>query len=112
MATYTAQFLSGGAANGTSILIAATSSPGDLIHTVTDMEELELYIHNVHTSAVKAYVQWGETTAGKDIVLSIPAQDGLTFAIPNLRLANGLVIRVYADITNKLLVLGSPNRKT
>lgn len=116
MATYSKQLLSG-SSNGQPILIAATASPGTLIHTATssvvDFDETWLWCQNTSGSAVNLTIQYGGTTApNNSFTLSMAAASGLYLLVPGLILNNGLVVRAFAGTTNVLTIAGFVNRIT
>lgn len=116
MAIYSKQLLSG-SSNGQPILIAATASPGTLIHTATssvvDFDETWLWCQNTSGSAVNLTIQYGGTTApNNSFTLSMAAASGLYLLVPGLILNNGLVVRAFAGTTNVLTIAGFVNRIT
>jgi hypothetical protein len=116
MATYTKAKLSG-STNGRGILVAATATPGTLIHTATStggaLDEVWLYLTNNHTAPVTVTFEWGGTTSPNDrVVLAIAAQSGLVLVIPGLVLDGGVVVRVFAATTNVISVHGFVNQIT
>lgn len=119
MATYTKSILSG-STDGRGILVAATSSPGTLIHTgptaTTSIDEIWLYAMNTSTSAVKLTVQWGGTTSPNDeIEQTIAAESGLVLIAPGLILrgnATALIVRAFAATTNVITIHGYDNSIT
>lgn len=116
MAIYSKQLLSG-SSNGQPILIAATASPGTLIHTATssvvDFDETWLWCQNTSGSSVNLTIQYGGTTApNNSFTLSMAAASGLYLLVPGLILNNGLVVRAFAGTTNVLTIAGFVNRIT
>jgi len=114
MATYSKIPLSG-STNGRMIAVAATSTPGTLIHTATSSttyeDEIWIYAVNSSTSAVKLTVEWGGTTANTDhIELTITGESGLVLVSPGLVLQNSLVVRAFAGTTNVINIAGYVNR--
>jgi uncharacterized membrane protein YjjP (DUF1212 family) len=114
MATFSKRFLSG-STNGRQILVAATASPGTLIHTATtgttSIDEVWIYAVNSSINAVKLTVQFGGTTVNSDdIELSILPESGLTLVVPGLPLQNSLEVRAFASVTNVINISGYVNR--
>lgn len=114
MATFSKLILSG-STNGRQIPVAATATPGTLIHTAVSgtsgMDEIWLYAVNSSSSAVKLTVEWGGTTANTDhIELTIAAESGLVLLSPGLVLNNGLAVRAFAGTTNVINISGYVNR--
>ena len=113
MATYTKNKLSG-STNGKQIKVAATATPGTLIHTAvsgtSSWDEVWIYVTNSSTAAVEITIEWGEATApdGNNKV-TIPPKAGLYVVVPGLILQNSLEVRAFAATTNVLLVSGYVN---
>lgn len=116
MAAYTKKQLSG-SSNGRQILVAATASPGTLIHTavagIVDMDEVWLYVTNNHTANLALTLQLGGTTSPNDLVqLTVPFKQGLYLILPGVPFNNGVIIRAFAGTTNLLSISGWVNRIT
>lgn len=114
MATFTKQKFSG-STNGRQIKVAATATPGTLIHTsvagLVDWDEIWVYATNNHTAALTLVLQWGGTTSPDDLIqMSIPSKTGLYLIIPGLVLNNGLILRAYAGSANLICLSGWVNR--
>jgi len=114
MATFTKLLLSG-STNGKAILVAATASPGTIIHTAvagtSSLDEIWLYAVNSSDTPVKLTIEWGETTAPNgNIEVTIPGESGLTMVAPGLLLQNSLVVRAFADTANVICIHGYVNR--
>jgi len=114
VATYSKIILSG-STNGRPIKVAATSTPGTLIHTAvagtSSLDELHLYAVNSSASAVKLTVEFGGTTSPDDLIeFTVPAEDGLYLVIPGLPLQNGLAVRAFAGSGNVINIVGFVNR--
>lgn len=117
MASFSKEILSG-SVDGRAIKIAATGSPGTLIHTgsptATVLEEVWLYCQNTDTTARKLTIEWGGTTSPDDqIEVTVLAESGLVLVVPGLILkgnATPLVIRAFAATTNVLTIHGYVNR--
>jgi hypothetical protein len=106
-----------GSTDGRRIKIAATSSPGTLIHTgptsTTALHDIFLNLFNTHTSAVDVVFEWGGTTDPDDLVQfsSLPAKAvarGAEFSHRGVIKGNStaLVVRAYATVANKVTVGG------
>ena len=112
MATYTKGFLSG-STNGRQVKVAATTTPGTLIHTAhaTAKDEIWIWAVNSDTTPRKLTIEFGGTTAPDDIIeLTIPAEAGLLMVIPGLILSNSLVVRAFCASANVVTVSGYVNR--
>jgi hypothetical protein len=103
--------------DGRGVLVAATASPGTLIHTAlsslsaNEWDEVWLRAVNTSGSAVKLTVEWGGTTSPDDQVeITIPAESGLTEVIPGHVLQNGALVRAFAATANVIAVHGFVNR--
>ena len=106
-----------GSVDGKGVKVAATASPGTLLHTALASKAAnewdEIYIKAVNTSAsaVKLTVQWGGTADPDDTVeITIPPEAGLTEVIPGHLLQNGAVVRAFAATGNVVIVHGYVNR--
>jgi hypothetical protein len=103
--------------SGRGIKVAATASPGTLIHTAlsnvsaNEWDEVWLRAINTSASAVKLTVQWGGTTATDDeIEITIQPESGLVEVIPGLVVQNAKEVRAYAATANVLVLHGYVNR--
>lgn len=119
MATYTKVKL-GNSTNGRGILVAATSSPGTLIHTTsttaTTIDEVWLYAVNTTTSSVKLTIEWGEATAPNgNIEVTILPEAGLVTVIPGLLIvgnATALTVKAFAGTASVIAIHGYVNQIT
>lgn len=117
MATFSKNILSG-STDGRGILVAATATPGTLIHTgptvVTSFDEIWMYAQNTSASAVKLTVEWGGVTAPNDhIEFTVPAESGLYLVAPGLVIkgnATALVVRAFAATASVLSIHGYVNK--
>lgn len=112
MATYTKEFLSG-STNGRQVKVAATTTPGTLIHTAhaTAKDEIWIWAVNSDTTPRKLTIEFGGTTAPDDLIeLTIPAEAGLLMVVPGLILSNSLVVRAFCASANVVTVSGYVNR--
>lgn len=116
MTTYSKAILSG-STDGRGVVVAATASAGTTIHTgsatAATLHEVWLYASNPDTVSHTLTVQWGGTTAvSDDIIATIPARSSLVLIAPGLLIkgnATPLVVRAYADTTNKVILHGYAN---
>jgi hypothetical protein len=114
MATYSKLLLSG-STQGKAIKVAATSTPGTIIHTAisgtTDLDEIWLYAVNSNSTNVKLTVEWGEATAPDgNIELTIPPEAGFVLVVPGLLLQNSLIVKAFAGTADVILIHGYVNR--
>lgn len=116
MATYSKTILSG-STDGKAVLVAATSTPGTLVHTgsttTTTLHEVWLYAVNTSASDVKLTLEWGEATAPNgNIEYTVKAENGLYLIVPGLLLkgnATPLTIKAFAATTNVIAIHGYVN---
>ena len=106
---------------GQGIKVAATTSPGTLIHTTgvsgTIIDEVWLYAFNSHTADVVLTVEFGGATApDQNIILTIPFKQGLVIVVPGLPLLGSgtvaLTVKAFAATTNVITISGFVNRIT
>jgi hypothetical protein len=102
MASYSKLTLSG-SVDGKPTAVAATATPGTLIHTgstnVNILHEIWLYAVNTHTAAIKLTVEWGDATTANNIEYTVAAENGLYLIAPGLLLkgnATALTVRAFA----------------
>lgn len=106
-----------GSTDGRGIKIAATVTPGTLLHTALaslaadEWDEIWLRATNTSAAAVKLTVEWGGTTAPDDqIEITIPPEAGFTEVVPGHVLQNGAIVRAFAATANVVIVHGFVNR--
>lgn len=105
-----------GSTNGRPISIAATSSPGTLIHQSINQAGINIG-HQLHLHAINSdssdhilTLQLGGVTATDDLSIVIKANSQVQEILNGNNLfQNGVVIRGYADSANKILVYGYIN---
>lgn len=115
MATYSKIPLSG-STNGRGVPVAATATPGTVVHTAvtgtTDLDEIWIYVANETATDIITVVEFGGTTEAEDtITFNAPAESGLQLVIPGFVLNNGLAVRVFAAAAG-VVVHGFVNRIT
>lgn len=116
MSTFSAATLSG-STDGRLVKVAATATPGTLIHTgpsvPADYHEIILWAVNSSASPVKLTIEWGGVAVPDDLIeKTIPAESGLFTIVPGLRLkgnATPLVVRAFAATGNVVLIGGYVN---
>lgn len=116
MATFSRQLLSG-STSGRPIKVAATATPGTLIHTAvagsTSFDEVYAWVTNTSGAAVNLTVEWGGTTDPDDLItktVSIPANSVPVPILTGQVLNGALVVRMFAGTANVLVVTGYVNR--
>lgn len=117
MATYSRQLLSGTPANGRVTPVAATATPGTLIHTAvagtTSFDEIYLWASNVTGTAATLTIEWGGVTDPGDHVtkaLSIPANSPPIPIVTGEVLQNALVVRAFSGTASAINISGYVNR--
>jgi hypothetical protein len=101
---------------GRGISVAATSSPGTLIHTAVEsqaaneFDALTLRAVNTTGSAIKLTIEWGGTNTADQIEITIPGESGFTEVIPGHVLQDGAEVRAFAATANGLVIHGIVHR--
>lgn len=116
MPTYSRHDLSG-STNGMPIPVAATASPGTLVHTAIagtiGSDEIYFWVSNVTGAAATLTVEWGGTTDPGSLLVknySIPAYSDCRLIASGQTLRNGLVIRAFSGTASALNITGYVNR--
>lgn len=111
MATYSKQVLSG-STNNKPIAVAATATPGTIIHTAhaTALDEIWLYAVNSSTTATKLTIEFGGTTTAENIELTIAGESGLVVVIPGIPLTGSSIVRAFAGTASVINITGYVNR--
>lgn len=98
--------------NGKGILVAATVSPGTLLHTpsttLPNYELVTLYAVNRHASTVRTLtIQWGGVTATDEITVTLAAGRGIAVVVDRLPIAGAAnPIRAYVNTGTDVSVWG------
>lgn len=118
MAQVSKRLLSG-STNGRGIKVAATATPGTLLHTsVTGTtngtyDEVWLYAYNSDTVDRLLTIELGGTTSPDDhIKVTIPSQAGRFCVLDGHPLQNAVVVRAFAAAANVVVVTGFVNAIT
>ena len=116
MATISKILLSADTEDGeSSVLIAATSTAGTAIHAAvsgtSNIDEIWLYANNNHTAAVTLSIEWGNTTANRNIAVTIQPKETV-LVVPGWIAQEGNAIAAFASVTNVINVHGYVNRIT
>lgn len=116
MATISKQLLSG-STNGKPIKLTATTTPGTTIHTAIAgtgaYDEVYCWLTNTSASPVSVTVEFGGTTAPDTHLVDTYVLPANSLPIPVITgqvLQNGLVVGIYASVTNVVLATGYVNR--
>lgn len=108
MADYTEVKLSG-STSGRNIKVAATATPGTLIHATTANKttKIELWACNTSASDVVLTIERGNVTSPDDLVeYTVPAEDGWYCVDPGLLLEGSLDVRAFAATANVINIAG------
>lgn len=106
---------------GQAIKVAATATPGTLVHTtlvsLTILDEIWLYLFNSAAADVVATVEVGGPAApDQTLVLTVPTKAGLVLVVPGLILTGSgvaaLTLKVFAASANVITAAGFVNRIT
>ena len=108
-----------GSTNGKPIKLTDTASSvntdaGYLVHTAvagtTDIDEVWIYASNTHTGAVTLTLEWGGVTSPDDHIKAVINPNETVLVAPGLPLQNGLHIKAFASVADKLILFGYANR--
>lgn len=116
MATYSRILLSG-STSGRVIPVAATATPGTLIHTAVagaaSFDEIYLWVTNTSGAAVTLTIEWGGVLAPGDHItttLSIPANSPPIPIVTGEVLNGALICRAFASVASVINISGYVNR--
>lgn len=114
MGTITPYLLSG-STNGRAIKIAATATPGTLLHTAIagteTIDAIWLATTNTDTVSRVLVLEFGGVTSPDDLMyFTVPPRDGWLWIAKGLYLQNGLVVRAFCATANVLTVVGQVHR--
>lgn len=104
-----------GSTDGRMVKVAATATPGTIIHTAhaTALDEIWLYAVNSDTSARKLTIELGGTTSPDDTIeLTVQPESGLVLVVPGLILTNSVIVKAFCATANVVLLAGYINRIT
>lgn len=112
MPVFTKLLLSG-STNGRVVPVAATATPGTLLHTAvagsTAFDELYLWVSNATGSAATLTIEFGGVGDPSDHLVksySIPANSGPIAIATGQTLNNSLVCRAFSGTANALNISG------
>lgn len=116
MAVYSRRLLSG-STSGRAIPVAATATPGTLLHTAVagsdSFDEAYLWVSNVTGSDATLTIEWGGVTSPGDhmvSVVTIPARSPPIPIATGQVLNGGLAVRAFSGTASALNVTGYVNR--
>lgn len=100
-----------GSTDGKGVKVAATATPGTLIHTAhaTNLDVLMLWAVNqdADNETRSLTIEWGGVTTPDNIfVTPIAAKAGLIVVVDRLLLTNSLVVRAFADEADDVIIYG------
>lgn len=98
-----------GSTNGRNVKLAATATPGTLIHTAhaTALDRVYLWAQNSGAADEKVTIEFGGVTDPDDIIeFTVPGEDAPYNLIPGWTLTGGLVVRGFSASGNIILVNG------
>jgi hypothetical protein len=105
--------------DGAPVKVAATATAGTLIHTATasttGWDQLFLDFANTHTDLVTVTVEWGGATDPDNLIVrayELPPASPPVRLIDGHQIRNGLTVRVFASVANKIIVNGYGRRYT
>jgi hypothetical protein len=108
-----------GSSGGRGILVAATATPGTVVHatgiSATVSDEIVLYAVNSDTVDRKLTIEFGGVTVPNDLIeVTIPAESGLVLVVPGIGLyGTGAAARTcaaWAATTNVIVLYGFVRR--
>lgn len=116
MATYSRQLLSG-STNGREIPVAATVTPGTLLHTAiagtASFDEVYLWASNVTAATATLTIEWGGVTDPGDHMVkqySIAANSAPIPIATGQVMQNGLIVRAFSATASAINIVGYVNR--
>ena len=116
MTTFSRVLLSG-STSGLPIPVAATATPGTLIHTAVSgaaaWDEVYIWVSNVTGGAATLTIEWGGTTDPANLMCkaySIAANSAPIAVAFGQVINGGLVVRAFSGTANALNITGYANR--
>lgn len=102
------KFSLSGSTNDRPIAVAATASPGTLIHTAdaTDEDQLFVWACNIDTVDRDLTMQWGGTSTADSSVITMPSKSGWVPVAVGQFLRAGLLLRCFAAAASIINVQG------
>jgi hypothetical protein len=97
--------------NGRPIAVAATSSPGTLIHKASSTagvtDRIWLYAANISDNGVVLTLEFGGTDTSDSMVITVPSKSGLTEIVAGQVLIGSAEVRAYAGTTNVINLIAN-----
>lgn len=110
-------FILSGSTDGLPIVVAATATPGTLIHTayasVTGFDALFIFASNVTAIAATLTVEWGGVTDPGNLIVKgyiIPANSAPVPLALGQRINNTKVVRAFSGTASAINITGWYNR--
>lgn len=104
-----------GSTDGRLVKVAATATPGTIIHTAhaTALDEIWIYAVNSDATPRKLTIEFGGTNAPDDLIeFTVAAESGLYLIVPGLLLTNSAVVKAFCATANVVMLGGFVNRIT
>jgi hypothetical protein len=96
-----------GSTDGRPIKIAATATPGTLIHTSDGVAPITLWASNTDAVDQLLTIEWGGAVSPDDLIQkTIVSRSGLTLLVDGLVLQAGAVARAFAATANVVNIVG------
>ena len=94
--------------NGRQINVAATSTPGTLIHTAsaTAADQVYLYATNALSTPVTLTLEFGGTASTDLMIADVYGRNGNALVVSGSLLTGSVALRAYADTANALNLSG------
>ena len=123
MANAVTQIPFSGSTQGRRILVAATATPGTLIHTTgtpaytSQYDRLFINAMNYDTADIVLTIEFGGTTSPDDLIaVTLPSKSGIVIVVDGDLLAgdgaSGVNVRAFAGTGNKVTIGGFVMRVT
>ena len=117
MSTFSKELLSGTPASGRPLLINATTTLGDVVHTTLaspTLDEVWLYASNADSQDRTLTIEFGGAADPDDLIdaMTIGFGVGLVTVVPGLILTGTLVITAFAEVADQINIFGFVNRIT
>lgn len=116
MATFQ-RFLLSGSTNGKPIPVAATATPGTLIHTAiagtAGFDEIYLWASNVTGSAATLTIEWGGVTDPGNLIVktySIPSNSAPMLIVSGQVLNGAVTVGAFSGTASAINITGYINR--
>ena len=104
MATITKEFLSAMPGSGRPIKVAASATPGTLLHAghATAKDEVNIWLTNTDTVDRRATIEFGGLGPDDQIKVTVPAGESV-LAVPGVPISNSLLVRALAAVRHNVV---------